>query len=218
MRHDRAIRKSRFIFRQGFHFDEANAAVRQGVIVVIAMGLLDDHFVLQARHVRWAYCVACSCWPRSCRRRCPGLRRRRRRPSPWRPRSASAWRGIRRPWLQLNQPDGMFSRAGDGGLHRRRHGGGRENGVGSGGIDDLGDAELVVVILAFVIRRVGAGAALTGTAWLATPAASNPLDQAKKSLRLVNRLMARSSVVSSMILQTLVEFHDGACSGLRLAD
>ena len=44
--HYRAFREGSFIFIERFHVDEACATVSNRVIVVIAMRLLDDNFVL----------------------------------------------------------------------------------------------------------------------------------------------------------------------------
>jgi len=51
MRHHRAIVERGLVFPQGLDFDEADTAIGERVVVVVAVGLLDDDFGLEPGHV-----------------------------------------------------------------------------------------------------------------------------------------------------------------------
>ena len=46
VRHHGPLIERGFVFLQRLHFRVANSAVAQGVIVLVAVGFLDNHFVL----------------------------------------------------------------------------------------------------------------------------------------------------------------------------
>ena len=49
--HHGAIGESQLVLRKGFHFHKANSAIADGMVVAIAMSLLNDDFVFQPAHV-----------------------------------------------------------------------------------------------------------------------------------------------------------------------
>ena len=151
--HHRAVGERRLILRQTLHLDKADAAIADGMVVAIAVRLLNDDLILQPRHRQRQQAHRRAVSHRHTGGRAQGERRsgtgaNQRRLALQAPGNILA--GL---LLQLRQPHRMFGGAGHRGLHHWRHDRRGQRRIGAGGIDDLGDAKLVVIVLAMHIRR-----------------------------------------------------------------
>ena len=149
VRHHGSVSERMLVFIHGFHFDETNASIPNGVIVVVALCLLNDDFILQLLHLgrnaEDCSCIAkrdaCRSSQGECRR---GSRSNQRSLAPQA--LGKIFAGCNQQLIQL---DGMLGSECDCRLHLRRHSRCREHCVGPCGIDKRRDTQLLVIVDCF---------------------------------------------------------------------